>query len=258
MERPAQVMSSETFDAVLALLPDDAVVMFSGLGDALTNRHLEGFVRALRDRGISPCVITNGLLLTPNRQASLIEAGIDQIQVSYHATSREAYDGIVVRGGDMDRLHENLAHLSRTRPPNVRARLNFVETPENAREREAARRYAESLGFDFFFRRLHSRGGSILSRRGPSACAGCGIFAAVTFITAQGDVLSCINDVSGTSRLGNVRELAWDDVVRWKRDVIARDRWFPACRGCDDDYRWVILKNGSVDLPDEGTPRCER
>ena len=68
-----------------------------------------------------------------------------------------------------------------------------------------------------------------------------GIFAAVTLITAQGDVLSCVNDVAGRSRLANVRELTWDEVLAWKRTTIAGERWFPACTACDDGYRWVLL-----------------
>lgn len=249
MARPAQVMSQETFEAVLRFLPPDAWVLFSGLGDALTNRNLEGFIRALLARDICSSLITNGVLLTPERQASLFEAGIAEIQVSYHSASRATYERIVVRGGDLGRLHENLEHLSRARPADLRVRLDFTVTPANAHEVEAARRYAISLGFEFYLRRLHSRGGSIPSSRPASPCAGCGIFAAVTLITAQGDILSCINDIEGSSCFGNVRERSWSDVVRWKRDVIAGDRWFSACETCDDDYRWVILKLGGVDPP---------
>lgn len=249
MARPAQVMSQETFEAVLRFLPPDAWVLFSGLGDALTNRNLEGFIRALLARDICSSLITNGVLLTPERQASLFEAGIAEIQVSYHSASRATYERIVVRGGDLGRLHENLEHLSRARPADLRVRLDFTVTPANAHDVEAARRYAISLGFEFYLRRLHSRGGSIPSSRPASPCAGCGIFAAVTLITAQGDILSCINDIEGSSCFGNVRERSWSDVVRWKRDVIAGDRWFSACETCDDDYRWVILKLGGVDPP---------
>lgn len=247
MARPGRVMTRETFAEVLRFLPREAVVMLSGLGDPLTNLHLEEFIHSLEATGISSCIVTNGLLLLPDRQRRLAAAGVSQIQVSYHAVSDATYESIITRGGDRSQLEANLDHLAANRPPGLRVRLNFVATPENAGELTAVEARADDLGFDLFVRRLHGRGGTIASPRAGPEPPGCGMFASVTFITAQGDVLCCVNDANHTGRMGHVSSLSWSALVASKRRVIEGGSWFEACRSCDDDFRWVPLVDGTLD-----------
>lgn len=254
MSRPARLMSEQTFAQVLALLPDNATVMFSGLGDSLLNPRLEQFVAALTERRISPCLITNGIRLTPERQQSLADAGLAQIQISVHGLDPGTLAPIVTRGANPARVLANLEHLAAWRPATLRVRLNLVETPDNAHARPAVRELADRLGFGFFYRRLHTRGGTVDSSRSSSSCSGCGIFGAVTFITVEGDVLPCVNDVRGEGRLGHVRDLSWPTLRERKRDVISQGAWFSACEHCNDDYRWVILAQGGVDEPENEGP----
>lgn len=243
MTRPQRIMRPETFAAVERFLPAGAVVMFAGLGEPLTNPHLPDFVRRLKRRGVSSCVITNGVLMTRPRIEALIDAGIDQLQVSVHAVDQAVFRRLVP-DLDLDRLLDNLHVLAELRPPGLRVRLNFVTSAENSDELPAVAALARELGFDLFVRREHNRGGHL---GGADVLPhGCGIFAAVTLITSQGDVLSCVNDVAGRSRLGNVRELQWDEVIAWKRSTIGSGRWFPACASCDDGYRWVLLDEGGL------------
>lgn len=238
LTRPQRIMAPDTFSAVERFLPTGAVVMFAGLGEPLTNLHLPDYVARLKRRGVSSCVITNGLLLAPARVEALLDAGIDQIQISVHAIDRAQFR-LLVPDIDVDRLLANLRHLARVRPPALRVRLNFVACAENGGELEAVARLASELGFGLFVREEHNRGGH-LGGTGELP-GGCGIYAAVTLITAQGEVLSCVNDVAGRSRLANVRDLSWGEVLAWKRRTIDGERWFPACASCDDGYRWVIL-----------------
>jgi sulfatase maturation enzyme AslB (radical SAM superfamily) len=247
MARPQRVMAPETFAQVRSFLPDDAVVMFSGLGDALLNPHLEDFVAGLAGRKISSCVITNGLRLTPERARSLLEAGLEEFQVSVHGLEAEALAPVVLRGADPGRVLANLEALAALLPAGRRVRINFVETPGNTASREVVRAWAEAQGFRFFFRRLHTRGGTVASCRLGLRADGCGIFAAVTFVTVEGVLLPCVNDVRGEGALGYVATTTWAELAARKRSVIEGDRWFPPCRACDDDYRWVILANGQVD-----------
>jgi MoaA/NifB/PqqE/SkfB family radical SAM enzyme len=249
MTRPKKLMSEATFREVLTFLPGDAVVMFSGLGDALLHPRLEDFVSALAARGLSACVITNGGRLTPERQQRLIGAGLAQFQVSVHGLQAEDLAPIVTRGANPQLVQAQLEHLATHRPEHLRVRINFVETPDNAHCREAVRAWAHARGFDFFYRRLHSRGGTIATEREESGCTGCGIFGAVTFITVEGELLPCVNDVRGEGRLGHVRDTPWEQLLARKRAVIRDGGWFEACRSCNDDYRWQILAQGQVDEP---------
>lgn len=241
--RPRRIMTPETFAAVERFLPAGAVVMFAGLGEPLTNYHLPGFVARLKRRGVSACVITNGMLMNRPLIGALIDAGIDQFQVSVHAVDRATFRRLVPEI-DVDRLVANLHTLAELRPPGLRVRLNFVAGAKNGGELPAVTALARELGFDLFVRAEHNRGGHLGGTNVRPR--GCGIFAAVTLITAQGDVLSCVNDVAGRSALGNVREVLWDEVRAWKRKTIGSGEWFPACSSCDDGYRWVLLASGGV------------
>ncbi len=243
MVRVSKLMDESTFAAVLALLPANAVAMISGLGDATVHPRLPEMVGRLVAKGVSTCMITNGVRLTDGRQVALIEAGISEIQVSVHGWSDEVVRRVVPVGSAPGTVRANVERLAARVGPRVR--VNFVETDDNGHERETVRAWAESLGVRFFHRRQHTRGGTIGHDRGEG-CSGCGIFGSVTFISVDGDVLPCVNDVRGDGRFGNVRQVDWESVLVWKRGVIDAQRWFGACRSCDDDYRWVILANGGL------------
>jgi MoaA/NifB/PqqE/SkfB family radical SAM enzyme len=256
MQRTDALMSEETFAAVLELLPADAVIMLSGLGEAVLHPQLPDYVARLSARGWSPCMITNGVRLTPERQHVLIEAGIAQFQISVHGLDGPTVHTIMPRGARPQLVRSHLEHLARTRPASLRVRINFVETADNEHARPEVEQLARQLGFEFFYRREHTRGRVKDIGRPVEADEGCGIFAAVTFISADGDVLPCVNDVRGEARLGNVRGLSWAQVLAWKRHVIGDSRWFEPCSSCDDDYRWALIAQGQVDgeLPPANRP----
>jgi len=238
--RSRQNMLPETFQTVESFLPENAVVMFSGLGEPLLNPHLPDFVARLKSREISSCVITNGLLLTPERATVLMEAGLDQFQVSVRELAPSLPRSTL--------LESNLRHLADVRHPGLRRQLNVVLDDDSPTHLAAVRSLADKLGFDLFVRRCHSRGGEAGGRQAGRPDDGCGIFAAVTMITAQGAILACTNDIRGTSEMGHVSSCRWLDVLTWKAAVISSGEWFPPCIGCDDDYRWVVLANSGVDL----------
>jgi MoaA/NifB/PqqE/SkfB family radical SAM enzyme len=249
MQRQDARMSEATFDAVERLLPPHAVIMLSGLGDALLHPQLPAWVERLTRSGRAPCVITNGVRLTPGLQDALIEAGIAQVQVSVHSLDPDIARIVVPRGARPGLVVRHLERLAEVRTEGLRVRLNFVETGDNTDQRQAVEALARRLGFDFFYRREHTRGGVNGEARAGATGSGCGIFAAVTFITADGDVLPCVNDVRGAHALGNARELCWGDVDAWKRRVISDGTWFSTCTDCDDDYRWVLIGQGELDEP---------
>ena len=220
--------------------------MFSGLGESLSNPNLEDFLRQLSNRKISSCVITNALAMTPARQESLISAGISQFQVSLHGISDKTNRAIVSKGANLSRVKKHLENLATIRPMELRVQINFVETADNEFERVDVQRFAQALGFDFFPRRVHSRGGTVASGRMTRKFKGCGIFGAVTFISSDGDILPCVNDVQRSGLLGNVRDTTWNLILAEKRRVIESNAWFEMCDHCNDDYRWVLLADGGL------------
>ncbi|MCA9493349.1 MAG: radical SAM protein [Myxococcales bacterium] len=245
MVRERALMTEDTFAAVLEFLPSGAVAMLSGLGDSLLHPKLATFVRRLGSRSVSACVITNGVRLTAERQDELLDAGIAEVQVSVHGLEEATVRRIVPVGARPALVRAHVERLAAV--GGARIRVNFVETEDNIHEREAVRVWAASLGARFFHRRQHTRGGTIGSARAPEGHHGCGIFGSVTFISADGVVLPCVNDVRAEGRFGVVGQVSWADVLAWKREVIRDGRWFAACHSCDDDYRWVLLGRGGLE-----------
>lgn len=244
MQRTARIMSEGTFQQVLALMPRGADAMLSGLGDSSMHPRLGECVAALRAGGVRPTLITNGVRLTAELQDRLIEAGIHEVQISVHGSTPQGVARVVPVGAQPDQVRAQVERLAAK--GGVRVRINYVETEENADERAAVETWSASIGAHFFHRRLHNRGGSVGEGRGEAASEACGIFATVTFISADGLVTPCVNDVRVEGALGHVAELTWDRILEWKRQTLRRGAWFSACRSCDDDYRWVILDQGGT------------
>ncbi|MHA1882800.1 MAG: radical SAM protein, partial [Candidatus Thorarchaeota archaeon] len=212
--RDNNLMDMNMLKVLSEWLPDNAIVMFSGLGECLLNENLERMIHLLKERKISSCIVTNGILLDPDRQQSLIEAGVDQIQISYVAFNEETYQRAIGKKGNYDRLIKNLQHLSDHKPEDLRVQLNFVDLGYNSNEIASIQEITDAWGFDFFYRRLHSRGGSISESEiisEDSTCFRCGTFVSVYFITSDGKIISCSNDVEQRNVIGNFSSISYND-----------------------------------------------
>lgn len=242
--RKNKFMNPELFDILCNWLPDDAIVMFSGLGESLLNGNLSSYVRKLKEKNISSCVVTNGVFLTPEKQEELIESGINQIQISYHTLDEYRYAELTGNKGDFKSLNRNIEHLSKSKPDTLRVQLNFVDLGSNSEERFAIKDFASKLGFDFFYRREHSRGGSNLksnhSIKKEESCFRCGTFAYVYFISSDGSIPSCVNDTQSLNVLGNIATSDYPFIRKNKLSTIYTIG-FDVCDKCTDDYRWYSL-----------------
>jgi pyrroloquinoline quinone biosynthesis protein E len=74
---------------------------FSG-GEPLQRKDLEDLVQVAREAGLYTNLITSGLGLTVNRAARLLEAGLDNVQVSFQAAEHDLADRI----GGMPNAHK--------------------------------------------------------------------------------------------------------------------------------------------------------
>jgi len=224
-------------------LPDDARVMLCGLGEPLLHPNLPAVAERLRGSHRILGVTTHGERLSPSVADALIEAGVGLLQVSVHgadATSARA----VAPSADLAVTLRNLEHLSRLASAQVQVNVTATFEPGVQGHRPAIEALCRDLGIGFFPRFLHHRGGALAG--GPEATAarrglGCGIFARCTFVTWEGDVLACCNDLSGATRLGNIEDTSYSAILEKKAKIIERRRFFPSCAACDDTYRHLLL-----------------
>jgi hypothetical protein len=162
LTRPQRIMTPETFAAVERFLPAGAVVMFAGLGEPLTNHHLPDYVARLKRRGVSPCVITNGMLI---HQAA--DRGADRRR-HRPVPGQRPRD----RPGGLPHARARYRRRPpRRQPPRTSggtAAAGAAGAPQLRCRRQKQRRasgrrtaLARELGFDLFVRAEHNRGGHL-------------------------------------------------------------------------------------------------
>lgn len=247
LHRRAKIMTLDIFNLVLKMLPNRATVMFAGMGEPLLNPYLTDYIFQLKDRCISSCVITNGILLTPEYQQRLIMAGINQLQISYSNTHKNNINFNFIKE-HQSIIEKNLQHLANNRPGHLRVQLNILLFNEDEEELQLIKKLAKSWRFDVYIRRVHNRGGYYPVRDfAKDIQSSCGIYSAVTPITADGNIIACSNDVEETSYFKFIGDVGWDDIIAWKRQNLLNGLQFKPCTKCNDDYRWLILDYLSVD-----------
>jgi len=239
--RPKGIMEPNTFNKLSKWLPNKVNVMFSGMGEPLLNPYITSYIRTLKKKGIYVGITSNGLLLNDKKALELIDAGIDFIQVSLHGLSEPVYDSIV-KGGNLNLLIKNLEFLSKINKNHLTIQLSVVEQESNKKEIFSIKKFAEKLGFTYFPRRIHTRGGHLA--RNPSVkgeIRGCGILAKVMYIAWDGSILACCHDLHGERNFGNIRSVSFKKIIELKKETILKDDWLTICPFCDDDYRYLLL-----------------
>jgi pyruvate-formate lyase-activating enzyme len=190
---------------------------------------------------------TNGVLLTPDLAAPILDSGLDLIVFGIDGFSRETYDKIRVLG-DRDILYANVEHLlalrhSRGYGPEIQ--VQFIEMTENEHELQAFSAYWLERGATLKVRNKLSWGGQLqtplcIPQEDRIPCPW-----AITMMHVfwDGRVPRCPGDTEGDEGVGN----AWDEplTLLWERlgsyRTLHLGRHFDAlpdrCQTCKD---WMV------------------
>jgi MoaA/NifB/PqqE/SkfB family radical SAM enzyme len=98
LEPPAD-MSWGLFTSIVEQTPELKRAVLHGVGEPMLVKDLPRMVRYLKDRGIHVVFNTNGTVLNPRNGRALIEAGLDELRVSFDAADAKSYRAI--RGKDV-------------------------------------------------------------------------------------------------------------------------------------------------------------
>lgn len=119
--------------------PQDGIkrIVFSGLGEPLMNPHLPDYVRMTVEAGIAGRVevITNGLLLTPEKSRALVAAGITNINISVQGLDVAGYEKTCGIRIDFERYLENLKYLYEHKG-NVQIYIKAIDATLGTKENE--------------------------------------------------------------------------------------------------------------------------
>ena len=137
-----QHMDEVFFEKIIRELkefPQDGIkrIVFSGLGEPLMNPRLPDYVRMVVEAGIAGRVeiITNGLLLTPEKSRALVAAGITNINISVQGLDAAGYEETCGIRIDFEHYLENLKYLYEHKG-NVQIYIKAIDATLGTKENE--------------------------------------------------------------------------------------------------------------------------
>ncbi len=153
------LMPLSRFDRLVPLMRHLDAVILTGYGEPLLHPELHHFVSLVRSCGASPRLSTNGTILSREKAGHLLDAGLDNLQVSIDAGTGPTFGQIRV-GGNWERVLRNATmyhDLLRERglPPNTG--WVFVVMRSNYRELPLAVKAASDCGFPLFVAKFIER-----------------------------------------------------------------------------------------------------
>jgi len=247
------------------------VVCLSMLGEPLLHPELEEIIARVNERGLFPYLVTNGLLLSPERSRSLIEAGIKQIVVSVDGWDPGSY---AHRQGDAE-LGQVLDNLRRFREIRGERRLPWLasitvlDSESKSRLAEIKRLLASRVEdcriiplTDFGIPGHEPNPHLLLGRRSWKRVP-CGYLWKVLSVGWDGQVTACCNDHNYLLAYHRVQEAPLSEI--WQCEKLQEWRAFqlrgefdhmPMCGRCTSDwanslsFAWTRLKFNRIRLGD--------
>ncbi len=99
LKRPIAQMEDDLFDRLIDQCVDGGCkeVHLHNFGEPLLDKQLERRVRHAKSKGLAKVkIFSNGSLLTEPRARGLIEAGLDEVKISFDGATREEFESIRV------------------------------------------------------------------------------------------------------------------------------------------------------------------
>jgi MoaA/NifB/PqqE/SkfB family radical SAM enzyme len=232
-------------------------VTLTGFGEPFLDKNLAAKIRYARDRGLHVHVITNGSALNERRRAEIIDAGLDELRVSFYGMSRETYNA-VMRGLRFDTTLANInAFLCERKKTKVY--LFYLVLPENEADVNAFSYYWRNLADAIEIWRPHNFGDGrgYRERAGEKKTCGRPRFGPLQ-IQWNGEVIPCCYDYNNNIVLGNAFEQPIPDILSGARYNTLRDQhdtgnFPPYCDQCDQllEHTDALVYSNRHDLPRE-------
>ncbi len=146
---PMKSLSLQEFISIAEQFPQMERALLHGIGEPLLNQELGEIVKYLKERDVEVIINSNGTLLTPKWQETLIESGLDQYRCSIDGATDETYARI--RGAALlPKLKKGLEGLVKTKErlgtKTPRISIWCVATRENLQELPELLHLASNLG----------------------------------------------------------------------------------------------------------------
>jgi MoaA/NifB/PqqE/SkfB family radical SAM enzyme len=159
---PHRLMKWEVFDKAVEFVGPETACYLYGQGEPLLHPKLAAMVQAVKARGGTACLSTNGVLLDEARREELLAAGLDRVTFSLYAA--EPWLHHALQGVDSDLVWENFRGWVAAGPQNcvvcVLMSYNLPDLPS------VVRRVAECGGRSIIFHQVGFASGHFIERAG--------------------------------------------------------------------------------------------
>jgi len=232
--RPVGSMDRTTMSKIVDNIPSDSKVMIAGMGEPLLNPLTFDMISILKEKGNACGITTNGTKLNRKNLETLLSLEIDLIQVSIPimrdlTVTDKVISSLVKTFEDVD---ENLENVQ-------------ISVVKGGNVPDISDKLVVFQGMKIVDKPLHSRGGKLYSPLMDDMKV-CGIFPKITFVTWQGEILSCCHDIEGKHVMGNLITEGLNVSIKRKEEVIRKGYWFEICSECDDVFRQKLFKDASM------------
>jgi MoaA/NifB/PqqE/SkfB family radical SAM enzyme len=222
-------------------------VVLTGFGEPLVDKGLENKVAYAKEKGLRTYIISNASLLTKKRATSLIQAGLDELRVSYYGMRKESYEKVMVGlkfDVTMKNLHDFLDVRTELGSKRPRLEISWLDLPENEGDTPSFQEYWEPLADAIEIWKPHNFGDGRSYRERYEEAAmknTCGRPENGPFqIQWDGEVVPCCYDYNNQIVLGNAFQQSVLEILKGEKYQLLRIahgekkfNLFPYCDQCD-------------------------
>lgn len=210
-----------------ASFPTDTVFRFLGKGESLLHPELIEMLAYARNTLAQPIAfITNGIRLDQEMGIKLLATGVDVIDVSIDAFSRDVYGMVRSNSNWFPLLVENVETLIDQRNKGgfkTRIFVSFLIQPENYLELDQFEAFWENKADKILFRKYHTYGGLIGKKPTPyrerTPCAA--LWGRIN-VNERGRITRCFVDWNDTDILADIRKVSL--LEAWRSSAYAEIR----------------------------------
>ncbi len=217
MQRKQEIMTQEIFDKIVEKLLKDNIkplaFILNGFGDPLTDKSISNRIQTLKDK--FPDSITkfysNLGLANKEIDQSLLDSGLDEINISFNGFNKENYEKTM--GISYDKTQGNLEELIKMRndqksPLKIRLSMTLV-TYNDGNEKEFIKRWKGRVD-SVSVNKVHTYGNSIKDTSGKNKINfnklvyPCKYIWNTMVFSVHGDIFICCLDYEGRHNFGNI------------------------------------------------------
>lgn len=223
-------------------------IVLTGFGEPMLDKRLEKKIAYAKSKGLSTYIITNGSVLNSKRAQGILEAGLDEMRVSFYGMGRDTYN-TVMQGLDYEKTRDGLLDFLALREQlglHTKVQLSYLTMPENAKDEGTFKEYWEPKVEAIEIWRPHNFGDGrdYREREGGakiSVKTSCGRPESGPLqIQWNGEVIPCCYDYNNKIVLGNAFEQPVLEIMNGAKYRLlryahrtGRFNLFPYCDQCD-------------------------